>query len=738
MNRQLIDFLKTAKGLMDGGEYAEAAETLESALECNSPAEIAVEAHFQTAFCRFKLAEYAEAEKSLETALSISEGWAYGDKKHLYELLRTVYIDQPDYKKLAQLCRRLLNLIDNNNDKSTILSFLLYACIQSDKWDEMASAIDEFPDIDLGVKALLFKTICFTKVGRIKEAYQTSHEYIEKFGEDHEICDSLMMLSYAARDAASGLKYYKKVASQSGDPELLFMIGSKLLAQDVYHGAISNHEYPEIIEGMRKNSECLLAKTSFSNSPKPFRKIRLGYLSADMGTHPVGYFLLPVMAATLTSHSFIKCYSLMSPGEADNPVTPQFMALADGWENVFGKTNSDIRQMFFDDRIDIAFDMMCHSKNNRLHLYAQRLAPVQISWIGFPVTSGVAAMDYVIADKYVDPPGSEKYYTEKLLYMPDNFLVHVLSGSPRVMPPAFTRNGYITYACFHNLVKVTDTTLRMWSRVLEKNKTAVLKIMGLLPKGKDVLEILEERFRRNAMPMERVCISPMCDMNQYFAAYNDVDIMLDTYPFSGATTTFDALRMGRPIITLVGERHVSRVSYSLLKHVGLDDLAAYSENDYVENAVRLANDRERLLEINRELPGMVENSLLTDQSSFRKNYEKIIRDAWVRYCFEARTEEYDYRTDSPPELLEQIINATVYLERKLNLGEKVDSELASEYHRAQKAFHEKLRLVTDDESFIREYDKLIELIGRRLEGKSFRLPISMAKRHLAVFCDGEL
>ena len=211
--------------------------------------------------------------------------------------------------------------------------------------------------------------------------------------------------------------------------------------------------------------------TVFNNSPKPFRKIKLGYLSADLGTHPVGYFLLPVMAATVTSHSFINCYSLLPVEGEDNPVTSQFRQLSDSWVNVVGKTDSDILQMFLDDGVDIAFDMMCHSKNNRLQLYARRLAPVQISWIGFPVTSGVAAMDYVIADKYVDPPGSEKYYTEKLLYMPDNFLVHVLSGSPSVDLPAFTRNGYITFACFHNLVKVTDTTLRLWSKILQRNKT---------------------------------------------------------------------------------------------------------------------------------------------------------------------------------------------------------------------------------------------------------------------------
>jgi hypothetical protein len=237
--------------------------------------------------------------------------------------------------------------------------------------------------------------------------------------------------------------------------------------------------------------------------------------------------------------------------------------------------------------------------------------------------------------------------------------------------------------------------------------------------------------------MDRVSISPLCAFKDYFAAYNSVDIMLDTYPFSGATTTFDALRMGRPIITLVGERHVTRVSYSLLKHVGLEDLAAFSEDEYVEKAVTLANDHERLRKINAELPRRVEESPLVNQPAFRKNFEKIIRDAWVGYCFENRAGRYDYNADSLQELLEQVINATAYIERKLDAGESVDGALASEYYRVQKAFCNKLSLVTNNEDFVCEYEKLVSVIGRRLDKNELRQAISIAKRHLNTFCNCE-
>jgi len=421
------------------------------------------------------------------------------------------------------------------------------------------------------------------------------------------------------------------------------------------------------------------------------------------------------------------------PNDGYDPVTAQFKSLADVWEEVYECPDSHIEQLLLNNKVDIAFDMLGHTTNNRLWLYARRLAPLQISWIGSPVTSGVAAMDYVIIDRNADPPGSEKYYTEKLLYMPECFLCTSLSGSPRVEPPAVTRNGYITFACFHNLRKITDKTLCMWRSILDKCGNSRLKIIGNVSDYEESREMLNERLRKIGIPMDRVSISPPLYADDYYAAYNDVDIMLDTYPFSGATTTFDALRMGRPIITLVGERHVTRVSYSLLKQIGLDDLAAFSEDEYVEKAVILANDHKRLCEINAELPQRVEDSPLANQPTFRKNFEKIIRDIWVRYCFENRMEHCDYLADSPPELLEQVINATVYIERKLDAGETVDDTLAAEYYRAQKAFREKLSLATNNEEYMREYENLIHTMERSLNEKNLQPIISTAKQLLNAF-----
>jgi len=729
---QLLDLLKTAKNQMDGGEYAKSLQTLESALARNPEPWLENEIYFQVALCKCELEDYAGTAESLETALSLAEKLTYDEKKHIYDMLLIAYTKKPDYEKLADLCLMLINI---EEDKNSLLLSLMFAYLGLEKWDELAKVFDDNPDIAIDAKTLLCKNTCFTMAGRYKEAVQTAEQYIEMFGDEHVIFATLMDLYYSVGDGGKGFEYYKKAITLCDDPGPRMKYGSQLLWKDLYQGTISDTEFPNIVDDMRRSTEKLLTNTAFNNAPKPFRKIKIGYLSPDFRRHPVGLFLLPVMMSTVTSHCFNFCFNLAEPKDEDDTVTTHFKSLADKWEEVHERHDSYIEQLFLTNKIDIAFDLACHTANNRLQLYARRLAPVQISWIGAPVTSGVAAMDYVITDKDVDPPGSEKYYVEKLLYMPDCFLCTTLSGKPSVEPPAFTRNGYITFACFHNIQKVNDKTLGMWRGIMDKCANSRLKIIGRMPDGVEGREILDERFRKIGLSMDRVSISPpTSDANDYFAAYNDVDIMLDTYPFSGATTTFDALRMGRPMITLVGERHVTRVSYSLLKHVGLEDLAAFSEDEYVEKAVTLAGDYERLLKINAELPRRVEDSPLVDQPLFRKNFEKIIRDAWAGYCFENRAGGYDYGADSPQELLEQVANATVYLERKSAAGEDIDNMLAVEYFSVQKAFCEKLGIITSNENFPREYKKLIVEIERGVAEKNLLPAISKAARYLkAIF-----
>ena len=730
-SNQLIDILNSAKTEMDGREYAKALQTLEYALECNTEPWLKGEIIFQSALCKCELKDYTGAADNLETALTLAGDAAYDEKKHIFDILLFAYTKKPDYIKLADLC---LALIKIEEDKNSLVSSLMYAYLGLKKWDELAKVFDDYPGIVMDAKTLMCKNLCFTLTGRYKEAFQTACEYIERFGENHEVLINLMGLCYNVGDGAKGFESYKKAVSLCDDPKWRLMVGSQLLWIDLYQGAISNSEFPDVINDMRSSTEKLITNTSFDNTLKPFKKINIGYLSSDFRRHPVGFFLLPIMMSTVTSHCSNFCFNLAEPNGEYEQVNSLFKSRADIWEEAFERSDSYIEQLFLKNKIDIAFDIMCHTSNNRLQLYARRLAPLQISWIGSPVTSGVAAMDYVITDKDVDPPGSEKYYAEKLLYMPKCFLCTTLSGNPHVDPPAFTRNGYITFACFHNLMKITDKTLGMWREIMEKCSNSRLKIMGHAPGGEEGREIIDKRFTKIGLSMERVSISPPTyDGNDYFSSYNGVDIMLDTYPFSGATTTFDALRMGRPIITLVGERHVTRVSYCLLKHVGLEDLAAFSEDEYIEKAVTLANDHERLCKINTDLPRRVEESPLINQPLFRKNFEKIIRGAWAGYCFENREVEYDYTLDSPRELLEQAINATVYLERKLDAGEKIDGTLSQEYKNLQKVFLSKLRSLTNNEEYIREYEKLVGEIDRGIDEKYAGMIISIIGRHLNAF-----
>ena len=711
--RKLLKLLETAKSRMESGEYDAALTAFSGALCCNPNRELKTEIHYQAALCRDQLKEYVRAINDIDTALETAAELDYAGKKHIYELLWTICRKTLDHERLEDLLRLFQK---HGEDVKDILVDILHVYQSLNKWNAMAGLLNEFRDVTLDAVCLQRKILCMQNVYRIEEAFLAVREYIDRFGEDKEIFSLLMTLCFHTNDAGRGFEYYKKSVVLNDDPEWRIMVNSLLLGTDLYHGAISDIEFPSIIADMKRDNERLSSGRKFENTLRPFRKIRLGYLSANLTKHPVGFFLLPVMVNTVTDHSFIKCYSMTAPEKIDGTVTPKFMKVANEWADVFGLSDDDVERMFLNDKIDIAFEMMCHTEGNRLQLYARRLAPVQISWIGFPVTTAISAMDYVIVDPCTNPPGAEKYYTEKLLYMPDHYLCHVLEDGPVAKPPAFTRNGYITFACFHNFQKITDRTLGMWRLILDRTENTALKIMGKLPEEKAGRDMIEERFRKNGMPMDRISMLPHGKIDDYFAAYNDVDIMLDTYPFNGATTTFDALKMGRPIITLAGERHVTRVGYSILKKIGFEDLVAFTEDEYVEKAVALATDRDRLLVICRELPGRLINSPLVDQHTFRKNYEVLTRDAWVAHCASIHA-YYDYNTDGLPELLEQVVNATVYFVRKLEAGIKPTGALLNEYHSVQKAFYEKLKPVIADENFMHGYGRLVELVGLARRGR---------------------
>jgi predicted O-linked N-acetylglucosamine transferase (SPINDLY family) len=319
---------------------------------------------------------------------------------------------------------------------------------------------------------------------------------------------------------------------------------------------------------------------------------RLGFVSPDLGRHPVGYFLVHVLENLRRQQYETVCYS---DRMIKDDMTRRFQAASILWRDVNWMTDKWLTEQIRADRIDILFDLAGHTGRNRLLVFARRPAPVQITWIGYEGTTGLSTMDCLLADRHMVPEGSEGWYREKVLRMPDGYLCY---DPPDIAPPVgplpALQNGYATFASFNNPAKITPDVVAVWARVLRRVPTAqlLLKYYGLDQNGAKQRYL--ELFSAQGIEPHRLEFLPASLLAEYLATYQKIDLVLDAFPFSGSTTTCEALWMGVPVITCPGETFASRHSLSHLSNVGLTETIARDLEDYVEVAVSLARDLPRL------------------------------------------------------------------------------------------------------------------------------------------------
>lgn len=367
---------------------------------------------------------------------------------------------------------------------------------------------------------------------------------------------------------------------------------------------------------------------AFLRDRNPDRKLRIGYVSPDFRGHVVGLFVKPVFEAHDRSRVEVYCYFTHTESDA---MTPQFRELADIWRDASGLTDDEVERMVLADDIDILVDLAGHTGSNRLPAMARRLAPVQVTWLGYPHGTGVAAMDWRITDDRADPaPVADAHHVERLYRMPNTFLVYSpITNAPEVTPPPSTKSGCVTFGSYNNYQKVTDRTLRLWKRILDgvPGSRLVMKTMAMGDEGLQAQ--VRARLDGLGIPADRVqLLGPVASYIDHLASLANVDIALDTFPYNGTTTTCEALLMGVPVIGLVGDRHASRVTVSLLDALGLDELLATNEDDYVTKAVALAGDPGRLVRLREEIRPRLMKSRLVDMQRFVTHLETAYRSMW--------------------------------------------------------------------------------------------------------------
>jgi len=385
----------------------------------------------------------------------------------------------------------------------------------------------------------------------------------------------------------------------------------------------------------RRWSACHAAPLLGRRRPQPHerdpeRRLRIGYVSPDFRKHVQRLYTIPVLSAHDHVAHEIVCYSSVKTPDA---YTQRIKGLADEWHDVARLGDGELAQKIRDDRVDVLVDLTMHMAHNRLRVFAEKPAPVQLAWLAYPGTTGVDGMDYRITDPFLDPPGAPLPYSEQSLWLPHSFWCYGPEGEEGVVGELPQRaRGHVTFGCLNNFMKVSRATLELWARVLSANEDSRLLMLAPGDWAQDsVRNILQE----NGIAAERLEFVDYQSREQYLETYSRIDIALDTLPYAGHTTSLDAYWMGVPVVTLVGNTIVGRAGLSLASNLELLDWVAHEPAQFVEIATRFANAPSQLSELRGSLRQRLQQSPLMDAARFTRDLEAAYRQAWRRYCVTA-------------------------------------------------------------------------------------------------------
>jgi predicted O-linked N-acetylglucosamine transferase (SPINDLY family) len=366
------------------------------------------------------------------------------------------------------------------------------------------------------------------------------------------------------------------------------------------------------------------------NDRSPERKLRLGFVSTDLGPHPVGMFLIRIFEALERGFCDTVCYS---DRIVKDEVTTRFMTAASLFRDTRGVSDERLAGQIREDRIDILFDLAGHTGGNRLPVFARKPAPIQITWIGYEGTTGLSAMDYLLADRFLVPEEAERHYRERILRLPGCFVCfEPPSYAPPVGPLPAEQTGQVTFGSFNNPSKVTPPVVALWAEILRRvsGSRLVLKYRGFDAPGTQ--QRYRALFAAEGVEPARLEFQGSQPHLRMLEQYQRIDLALDPWPFQGGMTTCEGMWMGVPAVSCLGETFASRHALSFLSHVGLAELVAQDHAGYVELAVELAGDLPRLAALRGELRGRMARSPICDAARTAADLMRLLRGAWREWA----------------------------------------------------------------------------------------------------------
>ncbi len=362
----------------------------------------------------------------------------------------------------------------------------------------------------------------------------------------------------------------------------------------------------------------------FVNTPEPERRLRVGYVSPDFRRHPVAMFTAPLLAAHDREAVEVFCYASVAREDA---WTERVRKATDHWRSVLGSGDAELAAKVEADRIDLLVDLSGHTAGNRLLAFARKPAPVQLSWLGYFNTTGLGAVDYLVVDSTVAPPEDPWLFAETPLRLPGAYLCYAL---PDYAPAPRRAAGPLTYGCFNTLSKITPGVVARWARILQAEPRARLLLKNELLAEERTRSLFADLFLKHGIEASRLLLEGACEHAELLGEYSRVDVALDPFPYNGGTTTCEALAMGVPVVSMRGDRFVSRVGATILEHAGLADCVVADEAAYIDRALRLGREADGHDRV--DFASRIARSPLGDVRGFARQLEAAYRGAWRAWC----------------------------------------------------------------------------------------------------------
>lgn len=516
--------------------------------------------------------------------------------------------------------------IDPTNASYQVALGVLF--VQASMYEKAIKSLEKALDIDPKTPQLKGALgVSYSQTGRLRQARDMFNQAIELSADDFESGMNLALLESDIGNAKRAVSIMRSVIGRFPDNPILH---DSLCMFASYDDELTPKEVFDIHHAFGQCVSKRVRKPNvYSNTIDPNKRIRIGFVSPDLKEHSVAYFVEPIFDNL--NRSKFELYIYHTSSHSDH-VSARFEKSADVWRNCTQGIAQSHKQIV-EDKIDVLIELTGHFASNLLPIFAAKPTPISISTIGYANTTGLDSIDARIIDEITDPsPESDEFATEKLIRMPGCFLCY---RPPKISPSIEVSDSDrpFTFGSFNDLRKISPSTLDVWAKILIANSDTKLMLKSSRFGDKQVCSEFIARFEERGVQPDRLILKGRTEsLQDHLAMYNQIDCALDTFPYAGTTTTCEAIWMGVPVLTLLGETHAGRVGASLLNAIGEADDIALTRENYIENASEKANMGKPSLNDRVLLRGQMQDSLLCDEKAYALKFENIMQALWESWC----------------------------------------------------------------------------------------------------------